>query len=190
MLREIRDLGFEYAELSHGTRISLMPGILEAVEAGEIRISSLHNFCPLPMGVNYAAPNLYQFSAERPRERELAERYTLKTIEFAARVKAPAVVLHCGSIDMKGYTDKLLDLLGRGQRGTPKYGKLCEELDKKREARKVPFVERLYELLRRVLPAVKRGGYIPHLDHGCPANVTLENYKYYIRMKREILGCA
>ena len=51
MLREIRDLGFEYAELSHGTRISLMPGILEAVDAGEIRISSLHNFCPLPMGV-------------------------------------------------------------------------------------------------------------------------------------------
>jgi len=30
MLSEIRDLGFEYAELSHGTRISLLPGILEA----------------------------------------------------------------------------------------------------------------------------------------------------------------
>lgn len=44
--------------------------------------------------------------------------------------------------------------------------------------------------LRRVLPAVRRGGYIPHLDHACPANVTLENYQYYIRMKREILGCG
>ena len=31
MLREIRDLGFEYAELSHGVSASLMPGILEAV---------------------------------------------------------------------------------------------------------------------------------------------------------------
>ena len=68
MLCEIRELGFEYAELSHGTRISLMPGILEAVDAGEIKISTLHNFCPLPMGVNYSAPNLYQFSAERARE--------------------------------------------------------------------------------------------------------------------------
>src|ERR1051326_4891777 len=66
MLREIRELGFEYAELSHGIRVSLLPGILEAVEAGEIKISSLHNFCPLPMGVNYAAPNLYQFSSDRP----------------------------------------------------------------------------------------------------------------------------
>jgi sugar phosphate isomerase/epimerase len=158
MLREIRDLGFQYAELSHGTRISLLPGILEAVDAGEIRISSLHNFCPLPMGVNYAAPNLYQFSAERARERELAERYTAKTIEFAVRVKAPAVVLHCGSIDMKSYTDKLLDLVGRGQRDTPKYTKLCAELDQKREAKKEPFVARVYELLKKLLPAAEARG--------------------------------
>src|SRR2546426_4516687 len=101
MLQEIRELGFEYAELSHGTRISLLPGILEAVDAGEIKISSLHNFCPLPIGVNYSAPNLYQFSAERPRERELAQRYTFKTMELASRVKAPVIVLHLGSIDMK-----------------------------------------------------------------------------------------
>ena len=63
MLREIRELGFEWAELSHGIRISLLPGIIEAVDAGEIKISSLHNFCPLPMGVNHAAPNLYLFSS-------------------------------------------------------------------------------------------------------------------------------
>jgi sugar phosphate isomerase/epimerase len=158
MLREIRDLGFEFAELSHGTRISLLPGILETVDAGEIRISSLHNFCPLPMGVNYAAPNLYQFSAERPRERELAQRYTVRTIEFAARVKAPAVVLHSGSIDMKNYTDKLLDLVARGEKETPKYAKLCTELDKKREAKKGPFVERVNELLEKLLPVAESQG--------------------------------
>src|SRR5258707_7215116 len=136
MLSEIRELGFEYAELRHGTRISLLPGILEAVDAGEMKISSLHNFCPLPMGVNYSAPNLYQFSAERPREREMAERYTLKTIEFAARVKAPVVVLHIGSIEMKDYTDKLLDLAAKGFKETPKFQKLCNEVDEKREAKK------------------------------------------------------
>src|SRR5678816_4810449 len=139
MLQEIRELGFEYAELSHGTRISLVPGIIEAVEAGEIKISSLHNFCPLPIGVNNSAPNLYQFSAERPRERELAERYTLKTLEFAARVKAPAVVLHAGSIDMKSYTDKLIEFVARGEKEGAKNKKLCQEVDQKREARKEPF---------------------------------------------------
>jgi sugar phosphate isomerase/epimerase len=158
MLREIRELGFEYAELSHGTRISLMPGILEAVDAGEIKISSLHNFCPLPMGVNYSAPNLYQFSAERPRERELAQRYTVKTIEFAARVKAPAVVLHIGSLDMKNYTDKLLDLVARGQKETPKYKKLCVELEQKRQSKKEPFMERIKGVLQKVLPEAESRG--------------------------------
>jgi len=158
MLREIRDLGFQYAELSHGTRISLLPGILEAVDAGEMRVSSLHNFCPLPMGVNYAAPNLYQFSSERPRERELAERYTLKTIEFATRVKAPVVVLHSGSIDMKNYTDKLLDLAGQGEKAAVKFAKICSEADEKREAKKGPFMERVNELLKKLLPVAEAQG--------------------------------
>ena len=90
MLREIRELGFEYAELSHGIRISLLPGIFEAVDAGEIKISTLHNFCPLPMGVNHAAPNIYQFSSQDERERESAYRHSIKTIETAARVGAKA----------------------------------------------------------------------------------------------------
>jgi sugar phosphate isomerase/epimerase len=151
MLREIRELGFEYAELSHGIRISLVPGILEAVDAGEMRISSLHNFCPLPIGVNNAAPNLYQFSAERERERELAVRFSVKTLEFANRVGAGVVVLHSGSIEMKNYTDKLLDMAGRGEKETPKYKKLCEELDQKREAKKEPFVTRTNEIIKKLV---------------------------------------
>jgi len=83
MLREIRDLGFEYAELSHGIRVSLVPGIIDAVEAGVIKISTLHNFCPLPMGVNHAAPNLFKFSASEKRERDLAWKHSIKTIETA-----------------------------------------------------------------------------------------------------------
>jgi sugar phosphate isomerase/epimerase len=158
MLREIRQLGFEFAELSHGIRLSLLPGIIEAVEAGEIRISSLHNFCPLPMGVNHASPNLYEFSAQRDRECELAERYTLKTIEFAARVHAPLVVLHVGSIDMKNYTDKLLDMAARGEKESPKYRKLCDELEQKRESKKEPFFERTKETLKKVLPAAESRG--------------------------------
>ena len=52
MLEEIRDLGFEYAELSHGIRLSLVPGIIDAHKAGVIKISTLHNFCPLPIGAS------------------------------------------------------------------------------------------------------------------------------------------
>src|SRR5437764_9285204 len=135
MLREIRELGFEYAELSHGTRAALVPGIVEAVNAGEIKISSLHNFCPLPLGVNHASPNLYEFSDERARERELAIKHTLKTFEFAERVKAPVVVLHLGSIEMKDYTGKLGEMLERGEKTSQKYDKLCAEVSRTLKAK-------------------------------------------------------
>jgi len=158
MLREIRELGFEYAELSHGTRLSLVPGIIDAVEAGEIKISSLHNFCPLPMGVTHSAPNLYQFSADRPREREMAERYTRKTLEFASRVQSPVVVLHSGSIEMKNYTDKLLAMAARGEKETPKYEKLCAEANQKREAKKEPYLERTKEMLNKLLGEAESRG--------------------------------
>lgn len=174
MLREIRDLGFEYAELSHGTRISLLPGIIDAVDAGEIKISTLHNFCPLPMGVTHSAPNLYKFSADRDRERELAVRYTLKTIEFAERVKARLVVLHLGSIEMKDYTHKLVELLGKDAGRTTKYEKLCAEADKKREAKKEGYVERMYDTLRKVLPEAEKRGILL----GCENREALEEIPF------------
>ena len=67
-------------------------------------------------------------------------------------------MLHLGSIDIKNYTDKLLDLVGRGQKESPKYAKLCTELDEKREAKKEPFVERVNELLKKLLAAAEAQG--------------------------------
>lgn len=158
MLQEIRDLGFDHAELSHGIRISLLPGIISAVDAGEIKISTLHNFCPLPLGVDRAAPNIFKFTADNPRERENAFKHTLKTLEMAARLKAPLVVLHMGCVEMKDYTDKLIDLLGEGKKETPKYQKLCEETIVKREVKKEKHVEFAYELLRRLVAEAEPRG--------------------------------
>jgi sugar phosphate isomerase/epimerase len=158
MLREIQSLGFDHAELSHGIRISLLPGILAAVDAGEMKISSLHNFCPLPMGVSHAAPNLYKFSSDNPRERENAWRHTMKTIETAVRVQAPVVVLHLGKIDMKEYTEKLLKMISDGQKGTPKYEKLCAELMQKREEKKIEPLDLAEEMLGRLIAEAESRG--------------------------------
>lgn len=98
MLRELADLEFEYVELSHGIRLSLVPGILKALEEGWIKISSVHNFCPLPPGVMGAAPNLYEPSAPGKRERALWLNHTLRTLDFANRVGADLMVIHSGSV--------------------------------------------------------------------------------------------
>ena len=40
----------------------------------------------------------------------------------------------------------------------------------------------------RLRPLVEDGGYIPHVDHRCPPDVTYENYLYYLKYKREAFG--
>ncbi len=158
MLREIRDLGFEYAELSHGIRLSLVPGILDAVKAGEIKISTLHNFCPLPVGITSPAPNLYEFSSDRDRDRQLAFKHTLATLDFAVRVGAPLVVLHFGSMDLKDYSGKLKEMLERGKRGTPEFRKLTAEAQAAREAKKGRFWDHSREVLRELVGEAKQRG--------------------------------
>lgn len=97
MLAEIRELGFARAELSHGVRLDLVPGIVRAVDEGLIAISSVHNFCPLPAAVDRPAPNLFQPSARKRTERALWLLHSQRTLEFASRVGARDVVMHSGS---------------------------------------------------------------------------------------------
>lgn len=99
MIKEMADLGFEWAELSHGIRITLVPGILRAVEEGVIKIASCHNFCPLPTGITHAAPNLYTPSAADAREREQWLRHSRRSLDFAHQVGAKRLVLHLGAVE-------------------------------------------------------------------------------------------
>jgi sugar phosphate isomerase/epimerase len=98
MLREMADLGFEYVELSHGIRIVLVPGVLRALNEGFIKASSAHNFCPLPTGLVHPAPNLFEPSVGLGHEHDQWLRHTRRTVDFAAQVRARAVVLHLGSV--------------------------------------------------------------------------------------------
>lgn len=99
MLQEMAGLGFEWVELSHGIRITLVPGILRGVEEGVIKVASCHNFCPLPNGVMHAAPNLYMPSSRDHKERDQWLRHSKRSVDFAAQVKARNLVLHLGSVE-------------------------------------------------------------------------------------------
>ncbi|CAN5513073.1 hypothetical protein BH20VER1_BH20VER1_03620 [soil metagenome] len=152
MLREIQDeFGFDTVELGHGTRISLMPGIQKMHEKGQVKFSSLHNFCPLPVEVMHASPDCYQFSAVSSRERERAVKQTLQTIDFAERLGAPFVVLHCGEVPMNPITDELIKLAKEGQHLSREYVRRKIDAVKKREAGAPKHLERVRECLVRIV---------------------------------------
>ena len=140
MVDEIVGLGFKRIELSHGIRISLVPGVLKAVDEGLVKISSVHNFCPLPIGVNHAAPNFYEPSASDQRERSSWNRYTLQTLDFAKRTGAKNVVMHSGSVHffLKSPEKKLREWMQ------------LEDLDRTRLSENDKFVSKCEHAMRRI----------------------------------------
>jgi sugar phosphate isomerase/epimerase len=152
MLREIKgEFGLDLIELGHGIRISLIPGIQKIFDAGEVRFSSLHNFCPLPVEVLAALPDCYQFSAVYPQERERAIKQTFQTIDFAARLGAPFVVLHLGAVKMRPITDLLIELTKAGEYLSRKYVRLKLRAVQKRERNAATYLQRVKDGLRRVI---------------------------------------
>jgi sugar phosphate isomerase/epimerase len=82
----------------------------------------------------------------------------MKTLETAERLGAKLVVLHTGAIEMKDYTDRLLEMLEAGEKESRKYEKLCNEVVEKREAKKEKFMELATEMIRRMEPEAARRG--------------------------------
>src|SRR5206468_6644406 len=161
MLREILELGFDQVELGHGIRISLVPGIQKMFDEGRIRFTSLHNFCPLPVEVMVASPDCYKFSAVSSEERERAVKQTFRTIDFAARLNAPFVVLHLGEVNMLPITDRLIALARVGRYLSRKYVRLKIGAVQKREKIAPSYLQRVKGCLRRVI------------EHAASKNVTI-----------------
>src|SRR6478609_756404 len=164
MLQEMAGLGFEYVELSHGTRITLVPGILKAVEEGIVKVATTHNFCPLPPGVNHAAPNLYMPSSSDPRERDQWLRQSKRTLDFAAQVGAKKVVLHLGAVQffwlsparaLDGYIE---DHVGEDLANDAKYQRLLAKSMAKLRKRMPPYWENTKAGLQQLVPYAEEKG--------------------------------
>lgn len=44
------------------------------------------------------------------------------------------------------------------------------------------------EVTSKIPPLIEQGGYIPMLDHDCPPGVPLENFLYYMELKKKLIG--
>jgi len=176
MLREIKtELGFDSIELGHGIRLSLMPGIQKMFDSGQVRFTSLHNFCPLPVEVMVASPDCYQLSAISPEERDRAIRQTFQTIDFAERLNAPFVVLHLGQVRMTPITDRLIKMTKAGKHLSRAYVRTKLKAVETRERRAPGNLQRVKDCLRRIV------------EHAASKNVRigLENRRGYEEIPSE-----
>lgn len=158
LVNEILEMGFNTIEISHGLKVSLLPGIMKAVKEGRVGVSGVHNFCPSPVELMIDAPDAYEFTSHRPHSRERALSLTLKTIEFGAEMGAKYVVIHLGSVPMKEYTVPLEKLVKAGKMNSREYVALKLKFIKEREKMGPFYLQRSKEALVKIAEHAKKFG--------------------------------
>lgn len=111
LMAAIRDLPISGVELDYRLPAPVYHHILPALRTAGIRVTSLHNFCPIPPDLRKTGGggDLFSLSDTRREERQEAIKRTLQTIDHAHDLEADAVVLHCGRVAMPAETQQLYD---------------------------------------------------------------------------------
>jgi sugar phosphate isomerase/epimerase len=154
MIDEILALGVNRVELGYDLTMDLVPGVEQRIRDGAVTVSSVHNYCPVPIGVPQGHPELFLFSSPDRHIRERAVSQTVETAAFAARMGAGVVVVHAGRVEMPSITRKLVALAEEGRINDRKYDKLKMKLLTKRDRKAVRHREHLYASLEAILPSL------------------------------------
>jgi len=143
LIDEIKKLGFREVELSFNLTDTILQGVSALVRENQIRVASLHNFCPIPQGLRReeALPDCYSMASCNEEERKAALKFTRRTIDTASSLGAQAVVLHCGRVEMPDATRELIELYNRGEKESDKFRALREDVERKRKSQAGPFFE-------------------------------------------------
>ena len=156
MIEEILELGVDSVELGYDLRIDMVPGVKKMVADGAVKVLSVHNFCPVPMGAHRGHPELYTPASVDRQTRENAITHMSRTIAFAAEVGAKTVVAHAGNVDMSRMSRDLIEWCEAGRQYTPAYEKLKLKVQIARDKKSPKQLVYLREGIDRLLPVLEQ----------------------------------
>jgi len=152
IIKEIKELGFQEIELNFSLTPRIIKEIQSLVKKKEIKIKSVHNFCPIPDGLSIeeALPDCYSMSSLNEQERKRAIFYTKRTIDTAVALGAKAVVLHCGRNEIEDYTRKLLIIYQKGKKKSREFRRLRQKAIRERQAVKDRYFKQTLRSLQEL----------------------------------------
>lgn len=143
LIQEIKALGFNEVELSFNLTAEMVDAVEALVREQSVRVTSLHNYCPIPPDVERqkALPDCYSMSSPDEDERRRAVALTRVTIDTAVRLNASAVVLHCGRVDVPDRTVDLIAMFNNGLRASPPFAALRDDIIRERDSVRQRFLD-------------------------------------------------
>ena len=156
MIEEVLALGVDSVELGYDLRIDMVQGVKKMVSEGAVKVLSVHNFCPVPMGAHRGHPELYTPASVDRQTRENAITHMSRTIQFAAEVGAKAVVAHAGNVDMSRMSRDLIQWCEAGRQYSPAYEKLKMKVQVTRDKKVPKQLDYLKESIDRLMPVLEQ----------------------------------
>jgi sugar phosphate isomerase/epimerase len=143
LIQEVKSLGFDEVELSFNLTAFMVEAVGKLVEENQIKVVSLHNFCPIPEGLKReeALPDCFSLASPDETIRQKAVGFTKRTIDTAAELNARAVVLHCGRVEVASRTVELIALYERGLKDTSAFSQIREKIIAERRQNAKPYFE-------------------------------------------------
>src|SRR5262245_52501176 len=139
---EARALGFHRVELyAHYTPSQLESADALAREQG-LQITSLHSPCPVP--VDAAGARLVHgdwLAATDETRRRLAEDAVRRTIDAAARLRARAIVVHLGGVELPSRHEAVFAAIRAEGFDSPRHRELLAQARQERQQRAGPHLE-------------------------------------------------
>jgi sugar phosphate isomerase/epimerase len=128
LLDSLAESGLNRLELEYRLTPGLIEGIKKELRPRELSVVSMHNYCPVPADIprEQASGDLFNLADLDKEMRLTASRYTTRTMELAADLEAPAVVLHLGFVEGIGDRQTTREAAQAGQ-VTPALSELLEQ---------------------------------------------------------------
>lgn len=159
LIEEIQGLGFRYVELNYNIKQEHLQTIEPMIEKGEIRVSSVHNVFPYIADKDYDTDSvMLGFDDEAKRQRAIE--LLIRSVEYADRYGAKAVVVHPGEVPFAYNIDEELKGLYKEQgKDSAAYRKLWREMLERREAGSPVYTKRIQDSLEQVCDHMAKKGY-------------------------------
>ncbi|MFA5100482.1 MAG: TIM barrel protein, partial [Candidatus Omnitrophota bacterium] len=143
LIQEIKALGFNEVELSFNLTAEMVDAVEALVREQSVRVTSLHNYCPIPPDVERqkALPDCYSMSSPDEDERRRAVALTRVTIDTAVRLNASAVVLHCGRVEVPDRTVDLIAMFNNGLSASPRFAAVRGDIIRERDRVRQRFLD-------------------------------------------------
>lgn len=156
LIIQARQAGFDAIEISHVTKPSLLTGLMQAFDAGGVKVASIHAPCPAAGEPALDDAEKDELTSDDDPARARALDQVMRTIETAVRFRCDRVILHLGSVPLTRGSDELEAMAMNGEAYSRPYIDLKLQMVEERQKWAGARLDRARDALKELLPLAEK----------------------------------